>query len=137
MIAPLIAAEAPITLLRLARLVARRHGFQRTGRQIVRSVRAAAEPLGQIVPTPDGQEVIWQPGAQPQAVMPYRGSEIAGEPRHWSDVPYPEKLGFARDFKAHADAVRAMSIALGLGRLATSTRDEFEALLEIVRGMVD
>ncbi len=135
MIAPMIAAEAPITLLRLARLVARRHGFQRTGRQIVRAVRAVAEPLSHIALTQDGQEVIWQAGAQPLAVMPYRGSEIAGEPRHWSDIPYPEKLGFACDFGEHADAVRAMSAALGLGRLTATTREEFEGLLEVVRSM--
>lgn len=135
MIAPMIVAEAPITLHRLARLVARRHGFQRTGREIVRVVRAVAEPLGQIASTPDGQEVIWGAGAQPRAVLPYRGSEIAGEARHWNDTPYPEKLGFAQDFVEHADAARAMSVALGLGRLAASTRDEFESLLERARGM--
>ncbi|OJY64453.1 MAG: hypothetical protein BGP12_15215 [Rhodospirillales bacterium 70-18] len=133
MMAPIIAAEAPITLHRLARLVARRHRFQRTGREIVRVVRAVAEPLGQFVPAPDGEEVIWMPTAEPVAIVPYRGSDIAGEPRQWTDVPYPEKLGFARDFVDHADAVRAMSAALGLGRLTGTTREEFRALLAAVQ----
>lgn len=133
MVAQIIAAEAPMTLHRLARLIARRHGFQRTGRKIGRVVRTVAETIANIASTEDGGECIWRPDQQPSRSMPFRGIDVSGEARPWMDVPYPEKIGFAQGFRHHADAVRAMADSLGLGRLAATTREEFENLLVAAR----
>jgi len=129
MINGILFLEAPITLRRLARLIARRHGFQRTGREIVRVVREAVVPLGQVIPLDEGEEIVWLSGIEPSEVLPFRGLEIAGVPRPWSETPYPEKLGFAGTFIGHPDPIRAMADALGLGRLTGATREEFEVLL--------
>jgi very-short-patch-repair endonuclease len=128
-IAPIIAAEAPIMLRRLARLIARLHGFQRTGKEIVRVVRETSATLGRIAPSADGEDVIWALEVEPASAIPYRGLDLGGEARPWSEVPHPEKIGFARDFLDHPDAVRAMAERLKLGRLTGPTRDEFETLL--------
>jgi very-short-patch-repair endonuclease len=129
LIGSIIADETPITVRRLARLVARRHGLQRTGREILRVVRQAAEPLGRIVASDGGEEVVWNPEVGVAKTLPFRGLSIAGEPRSWAETPYPEKLGFALDFLDHAEPVRAMADALKLGRLTAPSRAEFESLL--------
>jgi hypothetical protein len=125
----IIGAENIVTLHRLARLVARRHGFQRTGGKIVRLVRETAEPLGQVAATGDGEEVVWSSSIEPKPTMPFRGLVIGEEPRPWAEVPYPEKLGFAMGFLDRADPTRAMADALKLGRLTAPIREEFESLL--------
>jgi very-short-patch-repair endonuclease len=127
---PIIGAEGVITMRRLARLVARRHGFQRTGREIVRTVRAAVAPLARITSGPDGEEIIWAPSMEPVATVPFRGLAIGDELRTWAETPYPEKLGFAMAFAHGPDPVRAMADALRLGRLAASTREEFDGLIK-------
>jgi very-short-patch-repair endonuclease len=128
-IGSIIADETPITVRRLARLVARRHGFQRTGREILRVVRQTAEPLGRIVASDDGEEVVWTAEAEVAKALPFRGLRIDREPRSWAETPYPEKLGFALEFLDRADPVRAMADALKLGRLTAPSRVEFETLL--------
>ena len=131
----IIASEALINMRRLARLVARRHGFQRTGREIVRVVREAAEPLGRIVASGNGEDVVWAVGAEPAKTVPFRGLSIGEEPRSWAEAPYPEKLGFALGFLDQADPTRAMADALKLGRLTAPMREEFETLLADAQGM--
>ncbi len=129
LIGAIVTAETTVTLRRLARLVARRHGFQRTGREIVRLVRETAAPLARVVAAKDGEEVVWASGVEPTPTMPFRGLSIGAEPRPWAEVPYPEKLGFALGFLDQADPTRAMADALKFGRLTAPTREEFEALL--------
>jgi len=133
MVEGLIAAEAPVTLRRLARIVARRHGFQRTGREIVRVVREVAQPLGRITSHGDADEVVWAAGAEPQSILPFRGLSVGDEPRPWAETPDPEKLGFALGFLDRSDPVRAMAESLKLGRLTGPMREEFENLLAEAR----
>lgn len=133
MVEPVIRSESPIMLRRLARLIARRHGFQRTGREIVRVVRDAAERVALISPDPFGEDVVWIDAASVCDQLAYRGDQIGDEPRPWSETPLVEKLGFARDFVASQDPAREMADALGLGRLTGSTRTEFETLVAMVR----
>lgn len=129
----IISDESVITLRRLARLIARRHGFQRTGREIVRTVRDTVEPLARITSGADGEDIVWAPSIEPTASVPFRGLAIGDEPRAWVETPYPEKLGFALDFVHHADPARAMADTLRLGRLTTPTREEFAVLLDGAR----
>ena len=131
----IITGESLVTLRRLARLIARRHGFQRTGREIVRLVRETAEPLGRIVTAEDDEEIVWASRIEPVPTMAFRGLSIGREPRPWTEVPYPEKLGFAKGFLDEADPTRAMADALKLGRLTALTREEFETLIIGARGV--
>jgi hypothetical protein len=134
-VSAILTAEGVVTLRRLSRLIARRHGFQRTGREIVRLVRDTAEPLGRIMTTEDGEDVIWVSGIGPTRTTAFRGLTIGDEARPWAEVPHPEKLGFAMGFLDQADPTRAMADALQLGRLTTPMREEFENLLMGARGV--
>jgi hypothetical protein len=136
-IMPIVATEAPVMLRRVARLIARLHGFKRTGKEIVRVVREASAPLGLVANAADGEEILWGHRVGPAKEIPFRGLRFGVETRPWEEVPYPEKLGFARDFLAHADAPRAMAEALALGRLTGPMRLEFETLLAAAGAMQD
>ena len=129
LVGAIVTGESVVTLRRLARLIARRHAFQRTGREIVRMVREIAEPLGRILVAEDGEEVVWASGIQPVPTLAFRGLSFGEEPRSWAEVPYPEKLGFALGFLDRSDPTRTMADALNLGRLTAPTRVEFDALL--------
>lgn len=129
LILEIVSTETVVTLRRLARLIARRHGFQRTGREIVRLVRETADPIARVMATQDNEDVIWSRDTEPTPTMAFRGLNMGEEPRSWAEVPYPEKLGFALGFLGRADPVRAMADALKLGRVTAQTREEFEALL--------
>lgn len=133
LIGSIIAAERVIVVRRLARLVARRHGFQRTGHEIVRIVREKAALLGQKTASSDDEDIIWEFSTTPARHMPFRGLSISNERRDWAETPYPEKLGLALSVLTQADPVRSMADALTLGRLTTSMREEFDKLLYAAR----
>ncbi|MGE0225316.1 MAG: DUF3320 domain-containing protein [Acetobacteraceae bacterium] len=135
LVGAIVNAETVVTLRRLARLIARRHGFQRTGREIVRLVRETADPLGRVMADEGGEEVVWASGVDPAPTMAFRGLSIGEEPRPWAEIPYPEKLDFAVSFLDRSDPTRAMADALKLGRLTAPTREEFEALLIRARNL--
>ena len=92
----IIAAEALVNMRRSGHLVARLHGFQRTGQEIVRVVREAAETLGRIVASGNGEDVVWAAGAEPAKMVPFRGRSIGEEPRSWAEVPMPKKSSASR-----------------------------------------
>ena len=131
LVTQIIDREAPVTLRRIATLVARAHGFQRTGSEIVRVCREAVLQVGSLATAADGQEVVWSREDDGVAIMPFRGLSVDGVERDWSDVPYPEKLGLARTIREQGadDPVRAMAQSLGMGRLGSVLRAELQSLL--------
>jgi hypothetical protein len=81
--------------------------------------------------TRDGdREIIWPQNATPGAKAPYRG---AGGREH-GDVPLPELAALADVLRTQGleddeDLIRGMQEHFGLGRLAISTRQRFEAAI--------
>ena len=130
-----IAAEAPITYKRLSDLIAREHGFQRTGSQISSTVWEAVKNIGNCSRVSDGHTVYWPAETQPLHLVPFRGLQVNGRDRLWKEVPLPERLGLVATLleKQPSDLPRAVAEAIGYGRLTQTFRDEIgelERLLE-------
>jgi hypothetical protein len=130
MVDHVIEIEGPIYFDVLIERIARAHGFQRSGENVQRIIRAA---LGRqrFPATRDGdREVIWPQNAKPCTKIPYRG---AGGRDH-SDVPLPELAGLADVLRSPGTGGRGGSHSghpgtFELGRLAISTRQRFEAAI--------
>ena len=130
MIDHVVEIEGPIYFDVLIDRIARAHGFQRSGETVQRIIRAA---LGRsrFPATRDGdREIIWPQNATPGVKTPYRG---AGGREH-GDVPLPELAGLADVLRTQGleddeDLIRGMQEHFGLGRLAISTRQRFEAAI--------
>lgn len=129
LVGAIVNAESVVTMRRLARLIARRHGFQRTGREIVRLVRETAEQFGRVITAEDGEEEVWASNIDPKPSLPFRGINIGEEARLWAEVPHAEKLGFTLSFLDRPDPTRAMADALKVGRLTAPMREEFDVLI--------
>jgi hypothetical protein len=130
MIDHVIAIEGPIYFDVLIDRIARAHGFQRSGETVQKIIRAA---LGRsrFPTTKDGdREIVWPQNVVTCDKVPYRG---AGGREH-GDVPLPELAGLADLLRTQGldddeDLIRGMQEHFGLGRLAISTRERFEAAI--------
>ena len=132
----LVDCYGPMTFRHLSELVARAHGFQRTGSQIKSQVWSAISKSRRHSRDGKGEPTIWPKGMDPVHVMPFRGMLIAGEQREWPYVPYPEKLGLAIEIrtKGRGDLAGEMASRIGLARLKQTTRAELEELLKDAQG---
>jgi very-short-patch-repair endonuclease len=130
MIDHVIEIEGPIYFDVLIDRIARAHGFQRSGETVQKIIRAA---LGRsrFPATKDGdREIVWPKNVVTGEKIPYRG---AGGREH-GDVPLPELAGLAdllrtQGLEDDEDLIRGMQEHFGLGRLAISTRQRFEAAI--------
>jgi hypothetical protein len=131
----IVDASGPMTFKHLCDRIARLHGFQRTGSEIKRIVRTAMQ--GARARSQDGgdDEVFWPEGLPVADWIAYRGLEVNGQVRSWQEIPFPERLGLAREtlLQHHPEPDLAMGRALGLSRLRTRTRWELNDLLARAR----
>jgi hypothetical protein len=120
----------PITFKHLGDLIARAHGFRRTGSEIQRQVWAAVSRLRRYS-KPSASTVFWPKNATPVDICSFRGLTVNGQSRAWSEVPYPEKLGLAVDTlrRPSSDPVTSMASKIGVARLRDPTRAELQSLL--------
>ena len=133
MIDHVVAVEGPVYFDILVDRIARAHGFQRSGETVQKIIRAA---LGRhrFPSTRDGdREIIWPQNTVTGDKTLYRG---AGGREH-SDIPLAELAGLAdilrsRGLEDDEDLIRGMQDHFGLGRLAISTRQRFEAAINSV-----
>jgi hypothetical protein len=133
MIDHVVAVEGPVYYDVLIDRIARAHGFQRSGETVQKIIRAA---LGRsrYPSTRDGnREIIWPQNAVIDDKTVYRG---AGGREH-SDIPLPELAGLvdilrSRGLEDNEELIRGMQDHFGLGRLAISTRQRFEAAINSV-----
>ncbi len=135
MAAAIIDGEGPITFKRLTRLVARAHGFQRTGKEIRSVVWQACNLLRTHERAPDGNEIFWPEGITPSATIPFRGLSFKDVERDWIDAPFPEKLGLVAAILAAdpaADPAGATAAEIGYARITSRFREEVEALAAAV-----
>ena len=126
----LIESEGPILFKRLSDLIAREHGFSRTGRAISSAVWSAVKDLEPRSRTADENNVFWSTGSTPQDILPFRGLTLAGRARDWDEVPLPERFGLIRSLKAkgEVDLARAAAGAIGYRRVTESFRADIERL---------
>ncbi|EGJ19699.1 DNA helicase-related protein [Cereibacter sphaeroides WS8N] len=130
----LIAEEGPITFKRISDLIAREHGFQRTGSQISSTIWTALNPLENHTRLEDGHQLYWPDGTEPAPNVPFRGLMIKGRERLWKEVPLPERLGLVAQLgaKSQGDLPRAVADAIGYGRLTQNFRDEIASLVTML-----
>lgn len=125
-----IAAEAPITFKRLSDLIARQHGFLRTGSQISSTIWAAVKKMSNQTKADDGHVIFWGADLSPAAVVPFRGLSVNGRDRLWKEIPLPERLGLLQSLKLSEadDIARAVADVIGYGRVTQSFRDDVAEL---------
>jgi very-short-patch-repair endonuclease len=132
----IIDEAGPITFKHLSETIARRHSFQRTGRQIKSQIWAAMKNARAYTTGSDGQKVFWPDGQEPAETVPFRGLAPAGLERSWRDVPHAELLGLAIQTLTKAgDPVDRMANELGLKRVAAGTRETLETAVEKARSI--
>lgn len=127
-----VGEEAPITFKRMSDLIARDHGFQRTGAKISSTIWHAVERIATRTRSADDQWIFWPEAVEPSDVLPFRGLEVNGRQRQWKEVPLPEKLGLIEETLAQspADLPEAVALVLGYGRVTQSFRAEIAPLAE-------
>lgn len=120
--------EGPIYFDVIVDRIARAHGFMRSG-ETVQKIVASSLGHNRFPTTKDGErQIVWPQDAKTRDSAPYRG---AGGRDH-SDIPLPELSGLAgmlrtTGLEEDEDIIRGMQEHFGLGRLAASTRERFEA----------
>ncbi|PJK28000.1 hypothetical protein CVT23_19790 [Minwuia thermotolerans] len=124
-------AEGPITFKRLSQLIARDHGFQRTGKEIRGVIWRACRDLRPHKETTDGHKVFWPESLESRFLIPFRGLSFAQIERSWPDVPHPEKLGLIAELVADDsdDLAAAVADRIGYSRIAARFRKEIDALI--------
>src|SRR5690606_7089129 len=116
----------------LSEIIARAHGFQRTGSQIKRQVWAAISKVRTYSSAPNGEKIFWGENVHPSSVVNFRGMQVAGYERDWHHIPHPERLGLALELigrHAGGDLAASMADRVGFSRLRQATRNEMEAVI--------
>ncbi|MFZ7094019.1 DUF3320 domain-containing protein [Primorskyibacter sp. 2E233] len=122
--------EAPITFKRLSDLIARDHGFQKTGKRISSTIWHAVERVAPRTRSADEHWIFWPETLEPTDVLPFRGLEVVGRLRQWKEVPLPEKLGLIRETldRGPEDLAETVAHVLGYGRVTQSFRSDIAKL---------
>jgi hypothetical protein len=127
----------PLTFKNLSEIIARAHGFQRTGSEIKKTVWGAIVKERRYSESPDGMTILWPQNIPPSQVAPFRGTTVNGAERKFEDIPYPEKFALALEIytkqRASADVAGVMADRLGIVRLRQTTRKELEKLLDAAK----
>jgi|SRR4051794_15608576 hypothetical protein len=137
MIDHVVAIEGPIFFDILIDRIARAHGFQRSGEAVQKIIRAALGRNRLPTTREADREIIWPRDAEPGLKILYRG---AGGREH-GDVPLPELAGLADTLRTQGledeeDLIRGIQEHFGLGRLAVSTRQRFQAAIVCGDGLL-
>jgi hypothetical protein len=128
MVDHVVEIEGPIYLDVLVDRIARAHGFMRSG-ETVQKIVASSLGRNRFPTSKEGErQVIWPQNATARDCAQYRG---AGGRDH-IDIPLPELAGLvgmlrSTGLEEDEDIIRGMQEHFGLGRLAASTRERFEA----------
>lgn len=122
--------EAPITFKRLSDLIARDHGFQKTGKRISSTIWHAVEKVAPRSRSADEHWIFWPDTMEATDVLSFRGLEVAGRLRQWKEVPLPEKLGLIRETldREPEDLAETVAHVLGYGRVTQSFRTDIAKL---------
>lgn len=130
--AQIINRLGPITFAHLCEVVARAHGFQRTGKQIKGQIWGAISRAVTHTRAPDQNTILWPEGMVPCEMLEYRGLDVSGSERKWNQVPYPEKLGLAMQAIqtcGASDPLLILRDRIGVLRLTERMSEELTGLL--------
>ncbi|RLA39835.1 MAG: hypothetical protein DRR42_26740, partial [Gammaproteobacteria bacterium] len=85
-----------ITLHELALDIANLHGLSRTSKKQRNHILGLIKPWAGIVRDGTHKPVVWLHKEDIVDEIPWRGLDVFGGERDWSDIPYPESKGLAR-----------------------------------------
>jgi len=136
MILAILEDESPIYMDRLVTLIARAHGFSRTGPSIKEIIERAIPKGSTKTKEFDGRIVLWSESSKPLDVTDFRASIS----RSHSEIPLTEIAGLVRHIvhkKNESDEIilRKLADRFKLGRLRESTRIRFLHAIQLFNGM--
>jgi len=133
MIDEIVQAEGPILDTGLARRIARRHGWQRTGTRIQARVDGMASRT-HLFTREEAGRFFWPKGLPPESPVPPRKDWMALE-RSPDEICLQELVTLANEVQRMGArdgmALTMMARALGLGRLTSATRRRFEEAVRL------
>ncbi|WP_296457286.1 DUF3320 domain-containing protein [Rubinisphaera sp.] len=135
MINAIIENEAPLRKDLLGQIIARAHGWKRTGSKIQKRISALLRSASKTEES--SGTFIWPHGEIPDLIE-YRSSSSYFQSRSIGDIPLAELCGFIRSHKeCLADIDPATSIAreLGVNRLTAGSRERLEEAIDQVNLM--
>lgn len=128
--------NGPVTSTYLAKKIARLHGFQRTGVKIRDQVRASILDKRVTTQSEYSQVIYWPENTSPAEVIEFRGLDDGSEHRTWGDLPFPERIGLAREALAKSnDPMRYMKDALGISRIGGMFQSEIRTAIDAARSL--
>lgn len=130
MIKHAVKTEAPIEKAALATVIARAHGFKRTGNQIAERVEKIGRKLFHYRQERSGRIFVWRDGAHCDALTTWREPVDEDRKRPIEDIPEEEIILAAKDFPLDDDVPRAIAVAFGFSRLRAPSRERIEEALQ-------
>lgn len=131
MIKHAVETEAPIEKSALATVIARAHGFKRTGSAIADRVERIGRKLFHYRQESSGRIFVWRDEAHCHAISAWREPTDEDRKRPIEDIPEEEIVLAARDFAIEDDVPRAIAVAFGFSRLRVPSRERIEEALQI------
>ena len=134
MIKHTVEIEAPIEKSALATVIARAHGFKRTGSAIADRVERIGRRLFHYRPERSGRIFVWRDEAQRETISTWREPSDDDRKRPIEDIPEEEIVLAAKDFPFDDDLPRAIAVAFGFSRLRAPSRERIEEALQTQGG---
>ena len=136
MIRHTVETEAPIEKSALATVIARAHGFKRTGSLIAERVEMIGRKVFHYRQELSGQIFVWRDETHCDAISTWREPSDEDRKRPIEDIPEEEIALAAKDFPFEDDVPRAIAIAFGFSRLRAPSRERLEKVLR-THGEID
>ncbi|MHA7820041.1 MAG: DUF3320 domain-containing protein [Erythrobacter sp.] len=130
MIKHAVETEAPIEKSALATVIARAHGFKRTGSLIAERVERIARKLFHYRQERSGRIFVWRDEHHRDTLTTWREPSDEDRKRPIEDIPEEEIILAARDFQFDDDIPRAIALSFGFSRLRAPSRERIEEALQ-------
>jgi len=130
MIKHAVETEAPIEKSALATVIARAHGFKRTGSLIAERVEKIGRKIFSYRQERSGRIFVWRDEDHCDALTTWREPSDEDRKRPIEDIPEEEISLAAKDFPFEDDVPRAIAVAFGFSRLRAPSRERIETALE-------
>ena len=133
MIKHAVETEAPIEKSALATVIARAHGFKRTGSLIAERVEKIGRKLFYYRQERSGRTFVWRDEHHCDTLTTWREPSDEDRKRPIEDIPEEEIILAARDFEFDDDIPRAIAVSFGFSRLRAPSRERIEEALHAGR----
>ena len=133
MIKHAVETEAPIEKSALATVIARAHGFKRTGSLIAERVEKIGRKLFYYRQERSGRIFVWRDEHHCDTLTTWREPSDEDRKRPIEDIPEEEIILAARDFQFDDDIPRAIAVSFGFSRLRAPSRERIEEALQTGR----